>query len=127
MWQYFGVRGAAKRVAAGFQIGAELTIVVNLAVKNYRDGVIFVEGRLLARNEIDDCQPSHPEPDAIIDQVAFRIRPSMRHAIAHRAQQFFRAVMWRRAWIEIGPSGYSAHGSINHRGHRGHKGRHNNS
>ena len=50
---------------------------------NDRDAVVFIEGRLLAGKQIDNGQPPHAERNAVIEQVAFRIRPPMRHAIAH--------------------------------------------
>jgi hypothetical protein len=38
---------------------------------------------LFAGKQIDDCQTAHAERDAIIEQVAFRIRPAVRHPVAH--------------------------------------------
>src|SRR2546423_6819129 len=96
-------------MAAGFEIRAQLAIVVNLAVENYRHAVIFVESWVLTGEEIDDRQPAHTERDTIIDQIAFRIGTAMLHAVAHRAQQLFAAIRRRRAWIEIGPTGDAAH------------------
>src|SRR2546430_3406309 len=99
-------------MAAGFKIRAQLAVVVNLAVKNYRHAVIFVESWLLAGEQIDYRQTSHAERDAVVEQIAFRIRPPMLHAVAHRAQELFAAIRRRRARIEIGPTGYAAHNSV---------------
>ena len=96
-------------MATLFEIGAHVAIVVNLAVEHYGHGVIFVEGGLVAREEIDDREPSDAQRDPVIHQIAFGIGPAMMHPIAHRAQQFLRALRRCGAWIEIGPTGYAAH------------------
>src|ERR1700732_1405147 len=59
MRQDFGVRGTAKRVAARFQIGAQLAVVVEFAVEDHGYTLIFVESRLLAGEQINDRQPAH--------------------------------------------------------------------
>src|SRR6266403_5699244 len=96
-------------MAARFKVRAQLAIVIDLAVKNHGDAVIFVESWLLASEQIDDCQTAHAQRDAVVEQIAFRVRTAMMHAIAHRAQKLFTAIARRRAWIEIGPTGYAAH------------------
>src|ERR1041385_3040457 len=102
-------------MAASFEIGAQLAIIVNLAVEDHGYLTIFVESRLLAGEEIDDRQTAHAERDSIVQQITFRIRPAMDHAIAHRAQELFSAFTWRRARIEVGPTGYSTHKSVGSR------------
>ena len=96
-------------MAARFKVSAQLAIVVNLAIENHRDAAVFIESGLFAGEEIDDCEASHPERDAVIDKIAFGVGTAMLHAIAHRAQQFFTAVRRRCARIEVGPTGYAAH------------------
>ena len=93
----------------GFEIGAQLAIVINLAVEDHGDTMTFVECWLLAGNQIDNCQAPHPERDSIIHQIPFGIRAAMNHAITHGAQEILDAFRWRRARIEVGPTGYSAH------------------
>src|SRR5437016_1925238 len=109
MRQDFLVRGAAKGMAARFEIGAQLSIVVNFAVEDDRDAVVFVEGRLLAGKQVDYRQPPHAERDSIVDEIAFRIRPAMNHAVTHRTQQFLFAIRRRRACVQVSPSSDSAH------------------
>src|SRR5215217_2268403 len=57
--QDFGVGSAAKCMSTFFEFRAQLAIVVDLAVENYRDAPVFVENRLFTRDEIDDREPSH--------------------------------------------------------------------
>src|SRR5437764_11393706 len=96
-------------MTACFEVSAQLAIVVNLAVENYRDAVVFIESWLLAGEQIDYCEATHAERDAVVEKIAFGIGSAMLHAIAHRAQEFFAALVRRRARIEIGPAGYAAH------------------
>src|SRR6266566_5174536 len=109
MRQDFGVRSAAKGVPTRFQVRAQLAIVVDFAVEDHGNAFVFVINRLLASDEIDDRQAPHAEAHAVADYIAFRVRPAMDHAIAHRAQQLMRAVRRRRARIKIGPTGYATH------------------
>jgi len=46
MRQDFSGRGAAKRVAALFQIVAQLAIVIDFAVEDYGNAFVFVVDRL---------------------------------------------------------------------------------
>ena len=87
MRQDFRVRFAAKGVAASFQIRSQFAVVIDLAVENYRDAVIFIECRLLARQQIDDRQTPHSQRDAIIDQITFRIGPAMGEATDARCSR----------------------------------------
>src|SRR5205085_5751551 len=61
MRQNFRVRLAAKRVPARFQFFPKLAVVVNLAVENDAHLTVFIQGRLLARHQINDCQTAHPQ------------------------------------------------------------------
>ena len=62
--QDFSVGSAAKCVATFFEIGAQLAIVVDLAVENYGDAFVFVEYRLFTGDEIDNREPAHAERHA---------------------------------------------------------------
>ena len=93
-----------------FQIRAQLAIVVDLAVEDHGNTFVFVINRLLASDEIDDRQAPHAQGHAVAYHIAFRVRPAMNHAVAHRVQKLIRAVRWRRSRIKIGPTGYAAHG-----------------
>src|SRR5688572_15979171 len=46
--EHFSVRSAAKSMPARFEVRAQLAIVVNLTVENYRDAVVLVEDGLFA-------------------------------------------------------------------------------
>src|SRR5688572_2517817 len=48
--QDFSVRRAPKSMSAGLQIRAQLAIVVNLTVENYRHALVVIESRLFAGN-----------------------------------------------------------------------------
>jgi hypothetical protein len=83
MWKYFSVGSTAKRVAAFLQISSKLAIVVDLAVQDYGDAFIFIEGWLFSSDEIDDGKPAHSEGSAIGGEEPFRVRTAVNHALAH--------------------------------------------
>src|SRR6185369_16556337 len=92
-----------------FEIGAQLAIVIDLAVENYRDTPVFVEYRLFTGDEIDDRQPSHSERYTACYKRAFRIGTTMDHPLTHRTEQLPRAVRRWRVRIDVGPTGDTAH------------------
>ncbi len=53
---HLGVAGALEPVTAGEQLGAELAMVVDLAVRHHRDGAVLVLHRLAAAGRIGDCE-----------------------------------------------------------------------
>src|SRR6185369_17707558 len=92
-----------------FEICAQFAIVVDLAVENYRDALVFVENRLFAGDQIDDREPAHSKGYAARHEQSFRVRSAMDHPLTHRVQQLLRTVRRRRVRIETGPTGDSAH------------------
>src|SRR4051794_26501910 len=92
-----------------FEISAQLAIVVDLAVENYCDRPVFVVDGLFTRDEIDDRQSPHAERYAGRRKQTFRVRTTMHHPLTHRMEQLVRALRWRRARIESGPTGNTAH------------------
>jgi len=105
----FGVGGAAEGMTSLLEISAQLAIVIDFAVQDYGDAVVFVEYRLLSGDEVDDCEPPHSERDTCGDEQALGVRAAMSHPLAHCMEQLLRAIGWRRVRIETSPSSYSAH------------------
>ena len=64
MRQHFRVRSAAKRMSAFFELGAQLAIVVDLAVEDDGDDLSSLKTGCSPGDEIDDREPSHAERDA---------------------------------------------------------------
>ncbi len=73
-------------VAAFFEFGSDLAIVVQLAVHHHDDRAVAVKNRLVAGLQIDDRQPPHPECDRVVDPHPFGIWPAMHDRLAHRVQ-----------------------------------------
>ena len=80
MQQDFGVRVATEADAAVDQVGAQLAIVIDLAVEDHDDGAIRAGHGLSARGgQIDDGQTAMDEADTLIIHVdATSIRTAMR-------------------------------------------------
>jgi len=109
MRKYFSVGSTAKLVSAFFQIDAQLTIIVDLAVQYYGDALVLIEDWLFTSDEVDDREAPHSERCSVGDEKSFRVRAAMNHALAHRVQEFSIA---RARWlvcISCCPAGYSAH------------------
>jgi len=51
---HLGVAAGAKLMAQGLELGHQLLIVVNFAVEDGDDALVFVEQGLLAGGEVDD-------------------------------------------------------------------------
>ena len=86
----FGVRIRAKEMAARFEILAQLTEIVDLAIEDHADGLVLVEDRLAASGKVDDGEPPHAQRDAVAKVQPFRIRPAMDDRRAHGAKLFHR-------------------------------------
>src|SRR4030095_4928565 len=95
MRQYFSIGLTSERVSALFEILAYLAIVVDFAVEYCGYTLIFVVDGLFAGNQIDDREATPSERSAIYHQQHFGIRSAMNHALAHRMQEFFRALRRR--------------------------------
>ena len=71
------VADAAKRVALRLELGAELAVVVELAVDDRDDVAALVRDRLVAGLEVDDREPPHREPGALAEPAALAVRTAV--------------------------------------------------
>ena len=82
-----GVGRRLEHVAAGDQLGTQLDVVEDLAVKGDPDGAVLVAHRLLAAVEIDDAEARVGEADVAVDESAIAVRTAMRQRSDHARQQ----------------------------------------
>src|SRR5207302_8096543 len=68
---------AAERVPARTELGAQLSVVVELAVADADDVAGFVLDRLLAGVEVDDRQPAHREREPDEGAAPLGVGPAM--------------------------------------------------
>jgi hypothetical protein len=82
------VGARAVGVAARFQARPVLGMVIDLSVEDEPQAAILVAHRLIARDEVDDAQPSEPEaqPSVWRDGVTVGIGPAVRDGLGHIAQ-----------------------------------------
>jgi hypothetical protein len=83
----FGIADGTELVPEASQFGCQLFEVIDLAIVDHCDAVIFVEQRLMSTREIDDRQASMAKPDAFPNVVAIAIRAAMAEAIGHGDQE----------------------------------------
>ena len=82
---HLGVALGHEAMAAPLEAGAQLGVVVDLAVEDHRDRAILVVDRLIARREVDHPQALDAEPDARRDVHASSVRTAMLECGAHAA------------------------------------------
>ena len=76
----------AKRWPARSSSRRQLAVVVDLAVLDDGRAAVLVRDRLVARVEVDDREPSRREPDAAVDERAFRVGAAMPERRRHRRE-----------------------------------------
>ena len=92
---------------AAFELAAQRTVVVDLAVLEREDAAAARGEGLIARREIDDGQPSHAERDARLEVRSLAVGPAMTDRFEHRAQE-----RRRRRLPQVEDSGDAAHGRM---------------
>src|SRR5579859_3093524 len=112
MHQGLGIAVGAESVPALREFGAQLPVVVYLAIEHRPTRAVLVADRLAACFEVYDAQPSHakPCPPAYIEPVL--VRSTVQHRRAHGLELL--EVHGLRAAAHD-PS-YTAHGSCTFRG-----------
>jgi hypothetical protein len=87
----FGIRSRPERVTTSDELGAQLGKVIDFAVEDYADRLVFVEHWLSAAGDVNDCEPPMPQaamcsvPETL--PVGTPVRDSVRHC-AHRHFRF---------------------------------------
>src|SRR5262249_33124925 len=84
--QHLGIAARRESPAAGRQLVAQVTIVVDLAVEDQRRGPVVTRHRLPPRDEIDDRQPRHPERRLAIEMAPGVGGPATLERPQHRAE-----------------------------------------
>ena len=92
--------------AAG-QLGAQVEVVVDLAVEDDRVAAVLRGDRLVAARDVDDGKPAHAEAEIPVDEIAAVVGPAMHDAVALRDDRLARD----RAPASTVPTGDAAHAS----------------
>ena len=87
MDQAFGVGAGPEGVTSGEESGSKLGIVVDLAVEGDPDGPVLVAHRLGPPLDVDDREPTMPEPGRTFAEQAIAVRPPMLERRGHSGQQ----------------------------------------
>ncbi len=82
----FSVAAGAVVMSLGLQRGAQLRMVVDFAIENDPDVMIFVGQRLVSALDVDDAKPPHGQTDILFDEEALVVRPAMHDAAVHARQ-----------------------------------------
>ena len=84
--QHFVVRAGLEAVALGLQLGAQLAVVVDLAVARRPERLLDIAQRLVAAGQVDDRQAAHRDAAIGVNVHALVIGPAMPRDVAHRRQ-----------------------------------------
>src|SRR5437868_5111023 len=93
-------------MAAGFQAGAQLFVVVYFAVEYDLDGTVLVAERLAPASQVDDRQPAVDQADSRLLPEAFAVGAAVREDTAHGVEQ---VVRYRTIGIGVKDTGNAAH------------------
>ena len=74
-------------MAARGEIGAQLEVIVNLAIADDVNASVLVGNRLPAAIEIDNAEPAHGQADAGFDEETVLIRSAVTKRVRHFAQE----------------------------------------
>ena len=66
--------------------GSQLRMVVDLAVENDPDILIFIRQRLMTTLDVNNAEASHGQADVLFHEKPFIIRPAMHDAAVHAGE-----------------------------------------
>jgi hypothetical protein len=93
---HLGVRLADELHATRFEAGAQLGVVVDLAVVDDRVAAVLGDHRLMAeRRQVDDGQPALGEAERPVGHLTRIVGAAMRERIAHPRQPIRIAILMR--------------------------------
>ena len=104
--QHLAVRSRLEAVAQRLQLGAQLAVVVDLAVAHQPERAVGVAQRLVATGQVDDRQAPHGDAAFTVDMHALVVRAAVARDVAHCRQQPRR----HRLAVEADESVNAAHG-----------------
>src|SRR5262249_40761667 len=106
--QHLRVAVRVELVAALFQAGPQLAIVVHLPVEDDLDRTVLIADRLIAAGQVDDRQPAAGQPEAGRAPQPLGVRPAVGEAVRHRLQH---GPVHRPRRVGVEYTRNSAHGS----------------
>src|SRR6202022_867451 len=82
----FGVAASAVAVPLGLEIGAQVGVVIDFAVVDNPDVMVFVGKRLMAGLNVNNAQPPHGQTDIFLDEKPFVVGSAMHNALIHAGE-----------------------------------------
>src|SRR5712671_353987 len=83
----FRVAASAVAVAFGLETGAQLSVVVDFAVVDNPDVLVFIGKRLVAGLHVNNAQPPHRQTDILLDKKTFIVGAPVHDALVHAGEQ----------------------------------------
>ena len=82
----FRVAAGGEAMSLRLEAGAQLAVIVDLAVEDDDESAVFVRDRLMAARHVDDAEPADAEADAVGEIEPFVVRTAVHHGPGHAAQ-----------------------------------------
>src|SRR5258708_3687469 len=95
MTENFRVRAGTEDVAALFEAISKLRKVIDFAVGNDPDRIIFIGDGLMSARQINNAEPAHPEGDTTAEVVPMIIRAAVRDGLSHSGKELPRGLSVR--------------------------------
>ena len=64
------------------QLLADLAVIVDLAVEDDHEAAVGAVHRLVPAGDVEDREPTHPEPEAAVDERPALVRPAVEDGVA---------------------------------------------
>jgi hypothetical protein len=83
----FGVAFGAVAVPLGLQVLAYFLVIVDFAVEDNPQALVFIGDRLMTRLNINDAQPAHCQPNVLLHKESIVIWSTVGYLVVHGHQR----------------------------------------
>ena len=102
----FGVGAGLEMVAEGGQFRNQIDEIVDFAVEHHPDRIVLIGQGLLAGGDVDDGQPSMPQPQPRLDVQASFVRAAMPLHVVDAGEHI---AVDGALFTQVEDAGYAAH------------------
>jgi hypothetical protein len=83
----FRIAPGAIAVAARFEILPQILMVINFTIEDDPNVSVFIAQGLMAGLNVDDAEPSHGQPNVLLDEEAVIVRTAVDDLLVHCGEQ----------------------------------------
>src|ERR1035438_1727934 len=79
----FGIGVSGEDMTASLQLGTQLGKIINLAVEDNPNRLVFIEDRLVPTLQVDDAEPTHAQTNASLYKDPLVVGPAVHDGLPH--------------------------------------------